>query len=916
MRQITASLIVALLALPAAAAAGTADFRPDPASAQRFGAAYRYPQAGWIVLHIEGEPYERGYQHGHLLASEIAGYLRCFAALRSPKAPADGWKNTRSLVDALFLRRYEKEFLEEMKGIADGATAAGARFDGRPIDLVDIVGINSWPEIETLESALEATSTGLEGMKFPHPQPRAMPDPKQMHCSAFAATGPATADGKIVFGHITMFGLYPSLFYNVWLDVKPAKGHRVLMQTYPGGIQSGLDYYMNDAGLLVCETTIAQTKFNVQGMSLASRIRQVLQYADSIDRAAEILANSNNGLYTNEWLLGDIKTNEIAMFELGTAKTKLYRSSKNEWFGGTDGFYWGCNNTKDLDVRLETIASVDARPDNMVWVASPRDRMWQQLYAKHKGKIGAGFGKEAFTTAPLCAISSLDAKYTTTDMAKELKTWALFGPPLGRTWKPSDEAKQTYPEIRPMVSNPWTVLTVEGPPPAEPNRLAAVDLHDRVKEAHGDDHAEQATHTQPAWHGTILPKTDADAWLATAFASYERIVAKENAWKTEHPKTGLTPSERDQFAVSLFAYRSAHAEGARWGGDVPLAETHSRTTSADWYRVANGKGVLLLNELRQLLGADKFAEMMDNFGRENAGKEVTTGQFQAQAEKTAGKSLQSFFDGWLKQPGLPMFHLANVRCDPPAGAESQSKTYKVEGEISRNGLTAPASVEVTVETAKGEVTKRVSLDSERASFSITTKEAPVRVVVDKYGLTAKGNGGPFSIFTFYADLEHALIVYGTADEVPTNREAAEALQDAIRRRGWNITVPSKSDTEVTEEDLKTHHLLLVGRPDSNRVCARMREALPITFGSRSFMIGRDTYAHPLSAIIVAGENPLDHRYSIVVFAGLSAESTLSTASLPARYELREAEAAVLAHGEKMRQIVIPARELVHDFGTH
>src|SRR5437660_984052 len=83
-----------------------------------------------------------------------------------------------------------------------------------------------------------------------------------------AATGPATADGKIVFGHITMFGLYASNYFNVWLDVKPAKGHRVLLQTFPGGIQSGMDYYQNDAGLMVCETTIKQTRFNQSGLTL------------------------------------------------------------------------------------------------------------------------------------------------------------------------------------------------------------------------------------------------------------------------------------------------------------------------------------------------------------------------------------------------------------------------------------------------------------------------------------------------------------------------------------------------------------------------------------------------------------------------------------------------------------------------
>src|SRR5579871_930870 len=203
-----------------------ADFQPDPQSVQRYGPAYRYPQAGWIVLHIEGEPYERGYQHGRLMSSEVAAFVRAFAAMMSPHASSEGWKITRRLTNALFLRRFTPEYLEEMKGIADGASSQGARFDGRPLDVVDIAAVNCWPEIHTLETALEATPTGLEGKVFKHAQPRAMPKPQEMHCSAFAAVGPATADGKVIIGHITMDGLYSSNFYNVWLDVKPTRGHR------------------------------------------------------------------------------------------------------------------------------------------------------------------------------------------------------------------------------------------------------------------------------------------------------------------------------------------------------------------------------------------------------------------------------------------------------------------------------------------------------------------------------------------------------------------------------------------------------------------------------------------------------------------------------------------------------------------
>src|SRR3954451_16909985 len=87
------------------------DARPDPASVERYGPAYRYPQDGWIVLHIEGEPYERGYQHGRLLAPEIADYLRTQAGKRSAKDPAVAWREVRTLVNALFLRGYDKEYL-------------------------------------------------------------------------------------------------------------------------------------------------------------------------------------------------------------------------------------------------------------------------------------------------------------------------------------------------------------------------------------------------------------------------------------------------------------------------------------------------------------------------------------------------------------------------------------------------------------------------------------------------------------------------------------------------------------------------------------------------------------------------------------------------------------------------------------
>jgi hypothetical protein len=767
------------------------DFVPDPASVKRYGSAYRYPQAGWVVLHIEGDPYERGYQHGKLMSAEIADHVNTLATARSPRAPSDGWRDQRLVVNALFLRRYEREYLEEMKGIADGASAAGAKFDGRALDLLDIASLNSGIEIDFLGANLDATPHGLEGMKFKdpqYPQLKKMPSP---HCSAFAATGPATADGKIVFGHITMWDLYHVRHYNVWLDVKPTKGHRVLMQSFPGGIMSGLDYYMNDAGLLVAETTIKQTRFDINGDSMVSRIRKALQYGSTIDEAATILEKSNNGVYSNEWLLADTKTNEIAMFELGTHKSRLWRSSKDEWVAGTKGFYWGCNNAKELQVRLETIPCVDGKPANMVFAASDRDRAWQGLYEKHKGKITAEFGFEAFTMAPLAAFPSCDAKFTTSALAKELKSYGLFGPPRGHTWDPSDAERKRYADIRPLVSNDWALLTAT--PPAQSDKtVVAADLKDAKAAAFEPYKAAEVETLPAAWHGTILPKSDADAWLAAAFADYEKIVAFEKSLNQKAADGKKADDEKQQLAVALYEPRSRYLTAVqRLGRDVPLAETKADPLCGDWLDLASGKGVLLLHELRAQMGDARFEEMMDAFGRANAGKEVTTAQFREHAEKAFGKPLAAVFDPYLTGQG---------RSDSP-------------------------------------------------------------------------QGGFWSIFSFEKEPEKALIVYGTLADRNAQREAAGYLARKVARRWSNVDVPIKADSQVTDADVREHHLLLIGRPDSNYVLGRLAKGLPVTFGPASFVVRGQTYAHPGSAVVAAGSNPLNPRYSMVAYAGLGAEAT-------------------------------------------
>jgi len=58
------ALTLACTAAAAAAAPG--------ASEARLQKAYRFQQAGWTYVHLEGSPSDVGFQHGYLLAPEIA----------------------------------------------------------------------------------------------------------------------------------------------------------------------------------------------------------------------------------------------------------------------------------------------------------------------------------------------------------------------------------------------------------------------------------------------------------------------------------------------------------------------------------------------------------------------------------------------------------------------------------------------------------------------------------------------------------------------------------------------------------------------------------------------------------------------------------------------------------------------------
>jgi hypothetical protein len=339
----------------------------------------------------------------------------------------------------LLTAKIDAENLAELDGMVEGLAAAGIR-----TSRAELVAYNAqielfdywWPgELKKLKEG-PATVAVRES------------------CSAFVATGSWTRGGGVVLGHNT-HASYAVALPNVVVDVAPEKGHRILMQTAPGWIHSGTDFFVTDAGLVGAETTMGGVHgFDPGGIPEFSRMRRAAQDADGIDAWVEIMKRGNNGGYANAWLLGDVNTGEIARLELSLKNAVLERTR--------DGYFAGSNVPASLRIlRHET----DLHEEDVRRSGVARGVRLKQLLSRARGSIDVEKAKRfeadhrdvwkgtdrpgsrglcahyeddpdpaSAWAAPRAPAGAIDAKVVDARMAKELSFAARWGSGCGRAF--------------------------------------------------------------------------------------------------------------------------------------------------------------------------------------------------------------------------------------------------------------------------------------------------------------------------------------------------------------------------------------------------------------------------------------------------------------------------------------------------
>jgi Phospholipase B len=467
-RLFKASLFILLLA--GSAQILPAQWKPSQTEDDRMKGSYRFERNGWVYVHLQGLPEQIGYQHGKLLARETEDLLRVLKPFLRHETKKD-WEFYRRASREILWPHIDAEFQREIDGIVKGLNDSQVQ-----ADRWDIVALNALEELPYYYVPwLDKKQGRLASTHAPG------------NCSAIIATGSYTKDHRIVMGHNTWTNYIVGERWNVIFDIQPARGHRILMDGLPGVITSDDDFGINSAGIMITETTITGfTSFDPAGSPEFYRSRKALQYSDSIDDYVRIMLEGNNGGYANDWLVGDNKTGEIALFELGLKEHSLRRTR--------DGYFVGSNFPVD-----KKLAQIETNFDFTNLKSSPlaRKARWEQLVEATKSSIDAEavkrmeadtldtFEKKAGPNErSLCGAversprgipewdwgkffpgGAVQAKVVDGHMAEQMQFWAAMGHPCGYDFIASSFLK-SHPHylwmrglLNDMKSQPWAVFS-------------------------------------------------------------------------------------------------------------------------------------------------------------------------------------------------------------------------------------------------------------------------------------------------------------------------------------------------------------------------------------------------------------------------------------------------------------------------
>ncbi len=265
---------------------------------------------------------------------------------------------------------------------------------------------------------------------------------------------------------------------------------------------------------------------------------------------------------------------------------------------------------------------------------------------------------------------------------------------------------------------PYANLTVVETEAGAPKGFAAPGLIFLAPQTIGPQLAENVLANEVSrqwWEEMLSPTTRNHLWITNGLAAYSELLWTEHENGTGAMNAALKSVMIDSLTVDT----------------VPIIQSSRlEDYSPELWALTGAKGATVLGMLRNIVGDDKFFEILKTFAQEDGWKPVNTDDFQKVAETVSKKELGYFFTEWIESSGAPQFKLEYTVFRENTQGPDKQKGFRVMGKITQDLDTFHMPVDLRITTEGNPEEAKVEVVGTSSEFSVDTFGKPKTVEID------------------------------------------------------------------------------------------------------------------------------------------------------------------------------------------
>jgi hypothetical protein len=291
--------------------------------------------------------------------------------------------------------------------------------------------------------------------------------------------------------------------------------------------------------------------------------------------------------------------------------------------------------------------------------------------------------------------------------------------------------------------------------------------------------------------------------------------------------------------------------------DFALKQFQSRSDPVT-KTVGYDKGALVFHMLRKQLGEDAFWGALRDLYRDRLFKATSWTDIQKAFEVRGQRSLEDFFDQWVRHKGAPRFYLDAVR------STRSGAIWNIEGRVVQENPTFSFDLKLNLQNRDQTVSSTLRITGKETPFQMVSKSRPLRLVADPDSDILR-RLSPSEIPPAINALKSSASVLAlfSDDLEPPLQQAARTLIESLGLKNYTVARENK----INREQLLGNDILMIGYPHRKDILRNLPDQIAIN--QESFSLNKVDYNRSTDAFFGVFHHPFTENRVAALFLPLS-----------------------------------------------